>query len=66
MQRLRIYTEVSSFEKAKEPLDILGVLIDKYEEPLDILGVLIDKYEIATTISIFPQADFEELYRLSQ
>ena len=52
MQRLRIYTEVSSFEKAKEPLDILGVLIDKYE--------------IATTISIFPQADFEELYRLPQ
>lgn len=52
MQKLNIQAEVNSFEKAQELLDDLGVLIDKYE--------------IAATISIFPQADFEELYRLPE
>jgi hypothetical protein len=52
LQTVNIQAEVSSFEKAKELLDDLGVLIDKYE--------------IAVTISIFPQEDFEELYRLPE
>lgn len=50
--KLNIQAQVSSIQKARELLDALEALEDKYE--------------IAVTISIFPQVDFEELYRLPQ
>lgn len=49
---LNIQAQVSSIQKARELLD-----------DLETLGA---KYEIAATISIFPQEDFEELYKLPE
>ncbi len=47
---LNIEIQVMTFEEAKELLNELEALKDKYE--------------IAVTISIFPQANFEGLYKL--
>lgn len=49
---VNVNAQVNSAQKAKELLD-----------DLETLGA---KYEIATTISIFPQEDFEELYKLPE